>query len=104
MISEAILRLRPNSSWSLNGNKYEDLNWLDEVQTKPTKQEVEDKVAELIIEVQQNAYKKQRAFQYPSINDQLDMLWHAIDNGTLNKTSEFYTAIKAVKDAYPKSE
>jgi hypothetical protein len=45
-------------------------------------------------------YKLQR--QYPSIGDQLDMLWHAIDNGTLNKTSDFYTAIKAVKDAHPK--
>jgi hypothetical protein len=47
-------------------------------------------------------YKSQR--QYPPLGDQLDMLWHAIDNGTLNKTSDFYTAIKAVKDAYPKSE
>jgi len=47
-----------------------------------------------------NAYKTAR--QYPSIGDQLDMLWHAIDNGTLNKTSDFYTAIKAVKDAHPK--
>lgn len=47
-----------------------------------------------------NAYKLLR--QYPSIGDQLDMLWHAIDNGTLNKTSDFYTAIKAVKDAHPK--
>ena len=47
-----------------------------------------------------NEYKSQR--QYPPIGDQLDMLWHAIDNGTLNKTSDFYTAIKAVKDAHPK--
>jgi hypothetical protein len=49
-----------------------------------------------------NAYKTAR--QYPTIGDQLDMLWHAIDAGTLNKTSDFYTAIKAVKDAHPKSE
>ena len=50
--------------------------------------------------VDPEAYKYQR--QYPSLGDQLDMLWHAIDNGTLNKTSDFYTAIKAVKDAHPK--
>jgi hypothetical protein len=50
--------------------------------------------------VNPNAYKNAR--KYPSIGDQLDMLWHAIDNGTLNKTSDFYTAIKAVKDAHPK--
>jgi len=48
------------------------------------------------------AYKSQRLRQYPPLGDQLDMLWHAIDNGTLNKTSDFYTAIKAVKDAHPK--
>ena len=40
--------------------------------------------------------------KYPTINDQLDMLWHAIDQGTLDKTSDFYTTIKAVKDAHPK--
>ena len=50
--------------------------------------------------VDPEAYKTLR--QYPSLGDQLDMLWHAIDNGTLNKTSDFYTAIKAVKDAHPK--
>jgi hypothetical protein len=50
--------------------------------------------------VDPEAYKSLR--QYPFIGDQLDMLWHAIDNGTLNKTSDFYTAIKAVKDAHPK--
>ena len=49
-----------------------------------------------------NAYKGLRQVEYPSLGDQLDMLWHAIDNGTLNKTSDFYTAIKAVKDAHPK--
>jgi hypothetical protein len=52
--------------------------------------------------VNPNLYKTQRAENYPSLGDQLDMLWHAIDNGTLNKTSDFYTAIKAVKDAHPK--
>ena len=54
--------------------------------------------------VNPNLYKTQRAENYPQVRDQLDMLWHAIDNGTLNKTSDFYTTIKAVKDTYPKSE
>jgi hypothetical protein len=30
------------------------------------------------------------------------VLWHAIDTGTLDKTSDFYTKLKAVKDKYPK--
>ena len=40
--------------------------------------------------------------KYPGLDEQLDMLWHAIDQGTLDKTSDFYTTIKAVKDAHPK--
>jgi hypothetical protein len=43
----------------------------------------------------------QRRAKYPSIEDQLDMLWHAIDQGVLDKTCEFYLAIKEVKTQYP---
>lgn len=102
MIAKAIQQLRPRASWSLNGDDYDNLVWLDEVQTKPTKQEVEDKIAELVADFESKEYQRQRV--YPSIGDQLDMLWHAIDNNALNKTSDFYTTLKAVKDANPKSE
>ena len=54
-------------------------------------------------EFESNQYKVKRIAEYPSIGDQLDMLWHAIDSGTLNKTSDFYTTLKAVKDANPKA-
>ena len=53
--------------------------------------------------VNPNAYKHQRSSEYPVLSDQLDMLWHAIDSGTLDKTSDFYTTLKAVKTKYPKS-
>ena len=47
-----------------------------------------------------------RTSKYPSIGDQLDMLWHAIDTGDWTaakvKTTSFYTELKAVKDANPK--
>ena len=53
-----------------------------------------------------NDYKLDREVAYPSIGDQLDMLWHAVDTGDWTaakvKTTEFYTALKAVKDANPK--
>lgn len=63
-----------------------------------------EEIARLQALQEANQYKNDRRLNYPNISDQLDMLWHAIDSGTLNKTSDFYTAIKAVKDAYPKSE
>ena len=52
--------------------------------------------------VNPEAYKFQRIKQYPRIADQLDMLWHAIDSGSLDKDSDFYKSLKAVKDANPK--
>lgn len=100
MILQALQALRPKASWSMNGEDYDNLVWTDTVQTKPTKQEVEDKVAELLADYQAKQYQRNRV--YPKIGDQLDMLWHAIDTNSLNKTSDFYTTIKAVKDAHPK--
>ena len=47
-------------------------------------------------------YKLLRAREYPQLKEQLDMLWHAIDEGKLDKTSEFYLRLKAVKAEYPK--
>jgi hypothetical protein len=52
-----------------------------------------------------NKYKLERSKSYPSVANQLDMLWHAIDGDETLKTqfNDFYTAIKTVKDNNPKS-
>ena len=42
-------------------------------------------------------YKRNRVAEYPSIGDQLDMIYHNGDGG-----ATFQAAIKAVKDKYPK--
>ena len=49
-------------------------------------------------------YKIDRS--YPSIGEQLDMLWHDIDANDDLKSSfnTFYTALKVVKDNTPKPE
>ena len=38
---------------------------------------------------------------YPSIEDQLDMLWHAMDDDAGKRLEPFYSTIKAVKDQFP---
>lgn len=43
-----------------------------------------------------------RELGYSKIGDQLDKLWHDIDDGKLDKNGSWYKAIKAVKDANPK--
>ena len=39
---------------------------------------------------------------YPPVREQLDMLWHAMDDNQIPKVEPFYSALKAVKDQYPK--
>jgi hypothetical protein len=49
-------------------------------------------------------YDVKRRREYPKMGEQLDMLWHAIDLDTLDKTSDFYNNLKAVKEKYPKGD
>ena len=54
---------------------------------------------------EQAPYINQRRNAYPEIGDQLDMLWHSIDQDPQLKSKyfDFYEAIKAVKVKYPKN-
>ena len=54
---------------------------------------------------EQAPYIFQRRNAYPEIGDQLDMLWHSIDQNPKLKSEyfEFYEAIKAVKVKHPKN-
>lgn len=66
----------------------------------PTEEQIITKQAELKEAWDAKEYQRNRA--YPLIEEQLDMLWHAIDNNSLDKTCEFYTTLKAIKDGVPK--
>jgi wyosine [tRNA(Phe)-imidazoG37] synthetase (radical SAM superfamily) len=46
-ISDALQILRPGAEWSISGNLYSNLEWLDKSQTKPTEEEINKKVSEL---------------------------------------------------------
>ena len=46
-ISSALLELKPGAEWTLRGDTYADLEWLDKNQTKPTEEEVNAKISEL---------------------------------------------------------
>lgn len=50
-----------------------------------------------------DSYKIARAISYPSITDQLDMLYHDIKAGTL-ETGDWITAIETIKTDNPKPE
>jgi len=104
MIIEAILKINPNARVCVNG---EDINtceieWLEGT-TPISKADIEAKMVEVQAEYDANQYQRDRV--YPSIGDQLDMLWHSIDKNPSLKSEyfEFYEAIKAVKVKHPKN-
>ena len=46
-ITHAILALKPGAEWNLRGDDYSGLEWLDKSQTKPTEEEVNEKITEI---------------------------------------------------------
>ena len=46
-IVSALEALRPKAQWTLAGDSYTNLQWLDKTQTKPTEDEINAKIAEL---------------------------------------------------------
>jgi len=102
-ITEALISLVPEAAFTINGDQvYENIQWLSTGHTIPSKDQVLEETARLQAESDSMEYRRVRARQYPTINDQLDMLWHAMDIGALPRVDAFYSAIKAVKDANPK--
>ena len=97
MIAKALTSLRPGAQWVLRGDTYEGLEWLDQVQTKPTAEEITAEVARLQTEWTATQYQRDRVPAYPSIGDQLDALFHA---GVF--PAEMAARIQAVKDQFPK--
>ena len=46
-LTSALQILKPEAQWTLYGSEYSGLEWFDEIQTKPTEEELNAKVAEL---------------------------------------------------------
>ncbi|MFN9476464.1 hypothetical protein [Acidovorax sp.] len=48
------------------------------------------------------AYVQQRRALYPSVESQLDLLYHAMDRGEIPKAEAFFNTLKTIKEAVPK--
>ena len=90
--------------WSDSKNKVYANLVIHSADAKPTESALTTELATRQAAFDGAAYSRARAAAYPSIGDQLDMLWHAIDDNATLKTryADFHTAIKTVKDANPK--
>ena len=97
----AILEINPKAEVSCNNNDIDSLIWHNDTTPIP-KADIEAKMVEVQAEYDAKQYQRDRV--YPSIGDQLDMLWHTMDKDTelQHKFYDFYQTIKKVKVAYPK--
>jgi len=95
-VFRAVLSLRPDAKCSLLGNDYKDLIWFDENEfPPPTEKEVLAEAERLESEWVNRQYQRDREIAYPSIGDQLDILYHQGYDGWKNE-------INKIKDKYPK--
>ena len=92
---DAIKSLIPGASFSLVGESYDGLNWLDQSNAKPTESELNAEVARLQAEYDAKQYQRDRAKEYPSFAEQFDTLYHG-------GYDAWKATIDSVKAKYPK--
>ena len=92
---DALISLRPKAKWTLNDDV---LTWKDEVQNEPTQAEIDAEIKRLQAEYDAQAYARKRAEAYPSVGDQLDMIYKDMKDSTTTHAE----AVEAVKTKFPK--
>jgi hypothetical protein len=96
-IIKSILAINPKAQVSVSGDDINQVTW--ENGTKPIPaNEILAKQKILKLEYEGAKYQRDRAKQYPSIADQLDMLYWDKTNGTDN----WQQTIKRIKQKNPK--
>ena len=106
-VDTAIKALRPGAKFEMvaGNGEFEWPRWEDpNGKAPPTKDQI---MAEFnrqkdVAEYYQYAYDRCR--HYPDGFEQLDMLWHAIDQDIDLKNSDWFKKIKEVKEQFPKPE
>tara|TARA_R110002020_G_scaffold233535_1_gene445345 strand:- start:574 stop:894 length:321 start_codon:yes stop_codon:yes gene_type:complete len=101
-VIQAILKINPNAEVSVSGNDINTIQWHNGT-TPISKADIEAKMVEVQADYDAKQYQRDRV--YPSIGNQLDMLWHSIDQDPTLKSKyfTFYEAIKSVKVKNPKN-
>ena len=93
----ALEKLCPDAKWAVLDDVIE---WRDGEKKQPTEEQIQAKLAELQADYDSKQYQRDRAPQYPSIQEQLDMqYWDAV-----NGTNKWQEAVAKVKTDNPKPE
>ena len=93
-ICTAILAINPKAEVSVNNESLDEITWHNGT-AEISKADIQAKQAELKTAYDNAKYQRDRKAEYPSIEDQLDDLYH-------NGIDGWKATIKATKDKYPK--
>lgn len=95
-LAAALHSLRPEAAFSINENDYDSIEMLSD-HDLPSLAELQTEQARLQALADDAHYKLERREAYPSIEDQLDRIYH-------DGIDAWKTDIQAVKENYPKPE
>jgi hypothetical protein len=111
LYNKAIQNIFPGIGYSIEGTDYSTLgfntesvdftgtaiySWTkDDNYSGPTEEQILDEYNKLVVEYENNQYQRDRAKEYPSIENQLDTLYHEGYDG-------WKVMIDEVKNKYPK--
>lgn len=101
---QAFQQLAPGAKISFSGlESYETINWKLTTVEKPTKEAVESLVAEL--QPLWDQWETDRKSAYPSVEEQLDLLWHTVASGqAILPGCAWFERIRQAKNNTPKPE
>ena len=98
-VAVALGKLTPNALYTVRGYTMDDVEWISTDIPKPSQEELDTTIQILITEQRAlNTWLPQRLQAYPTIQQQLDMLYWDQVNGT----TVWKDAIASVKQQFPK--
>lgn len=97
IMAQSLYDLRPGCSWQLPEPDYNTLVWLSPETDPPSLEEVEGQMAVNQQKYEDTQWVRDRVDAYPSVADQLDMMYHA--NAL---PQDLHDLLRSVKETYPK--
>ena len=96
-VAQAILALEPTAQFAVTEEDLDQINWLSDDVTQPSKEDIQAKLDELQAIEDAKQYQRDRKSEYPSIEDCVHAL---LDGG--DTLTDLQALRQAVKDKYPK--
>ena len=96
-VAQAILALEPTAQFAVTEEDLDQIDWLSDNVTQPSKEDIQAKLNELQAIEDAKQYQRDRKSEYPSIEDCVHAL---LDGG--DTLTDLQALRHAVKDKYPK--